>query len=311
MRTTTTEILPKRPSDSVHFGNTRVEPSLWLHPMREPHPVKVVSVTSLGKSKNPETAYAVKVVLDLSGSRFVQDGKLQLRPGQHLGLVFPGSGHPRWYSIASTGRGEGRPNQVALIVRRLEYTQGDQLYQGQVSNKLARMKPGDEVLAVGPPINRFLLPEDRSGNLLLFSVGVAIAPYRGGLKARFEEQTGPVGETRLYTGYRTKDDELVTDELNRYAADESNRFHYRSAFSREPGSQARYLADLIERDADNVLRMLKDGKTRVYICGIIGMERGIVDAIVKAADARGEDGMALITHLKQEKRWIVEGARRN
>ena len=52
--------------------------------------------------------------------------------------------------------------------------------------------------------------------------------------------------------------------------------------------------------------LLEDANTYVYVCGLRGMEEGVLEALRHAASARGLDWDRLHARLKQEGRLHLE-----
>jgi ferredoxin--NADP+ reductase len=155
------------------------------------------------------------------------------------------------------------------------------------SGYISGFKVGEKVQVTGPAGKAFLLPPNRSGDLLMFATGVGFAPFRGFMKARFDEQKGPLGETYLYAGYQTKKDALYEDEIAGYAGQPG--FHYATALSREePAIPKTYVQQRMIADGDNVLTSLQKPETNVYICGLSGMDTGIERSVLMMAEAKNE-----------------------
>jgi len=60
-----------------------------------------------------------------------------------------------------------------------------------------------------------------------------------------------------------------------------------------------------ERAAD-VAALLKDGNTCIYVCGIKGMETGVLDVLRDTAISHGLDWQVLHDELKREGRLHLE-----
>jgi benzoyl-CoA 2,3-dioxygenase component A len=77
------------------------------------------------------------------------------------------------------------------------------------------------------------------------------------------------------------------------------------AFSRVPGQPRAYVQDRIRERAADVAELLR-GDTFVYICGLKGMESGVVEALADACRAAGMDWPALHERYVREGRFHVE-----
>ena len=77
------------------------------------------------------------------------------------------------------------------------------------------------------------------------------------------------------------------------------------AFSRAPDRPRTYVQDLIRARGTEVAELLRDD-TFVYICGLKGMEAGVLDALDAACNAKGTDWTTLHQRLVDEGRFHVE-----
>ena len=78
------------------------------------------------------------------------------------------------------------------------------------------------------------------------------------------------------------------------------------AFSRTPGQPRRYVQDALRERAADVGALLADANTYVYVCGLRGMEEGVLDALRAAAASHGLDWPGLHARLQQEGRLHIE-----
>jgi ferredoxin--NADP+ reductase/benzoyl-CoA 2,3-dioxygenase component A len=61
------------------------------------------------------------------------------------------------------------------------------------------------------------------------------------------------------------------------------------AFSRTPGEPKRYVQDRMRERAVDLAALLADPRTHVYVCGLAGMEEGVLAALGDAVRAAGRD----------------------
>jgi len=210
--------------------------------------------------------------------------------GQSFGVVAPGedaSGRPhkvRLYSIASPTWGEdGQGCILSTTVKRTidEHWETHALFLGVASNYLCDLQPGDSVAVTGPNGKRFLLPSNPEEHDYLFvATGTGIAPFRG---MAIELATrAPKSRVSLVMGapYRT---DLLYDDLFEQMQSEHDAFAYLTAISREaPAGGARmYAQDRLLAEQDRLFGGLESGRTLVYVCGIAGMELGVLQALAK------------------------------
>ena len=78
------------------------------------------------------------------------------------------------------------------------------------------------------------------------------------------------------------------------------------AFSRMPGSPRRYVQDLMRERAVDLVGLLKDPETFVYVCGLKSMEEGVVMALRDVAQEAGLSWETLGPALKREGRLHLE-----
>jgi sulfite reductase alpha subunit-like flavoprotein len=78
------------------------------------------------------------------------------------------------------------------------------------------------------------------------------------------------------------------------------------AFSRTPGQPRRYVQDAMRERAADIGTLLEDPNTYVYVCGLRGMEEGVLDALRHAAAGHNLDWDGLHARLKQEGRLHLE-----
>ena len=78
------------------------------------------------------------------------------------------------------------------------------------------------------------------------------------------------------------------------------------AYSRTPGAPRRYVQDAMRERAGDVAALVADPQAFVYVCGLKGMEAGVLDALRDIADAHGHDWPALWSRLKSEGRLHFE-----
>jgi sulfite reductase alpha subunit-like flavoprotein len=78
------------------------------------------------------------------------------------------------------------------------------------------------------------------------------------------------------------------------------------AFSRTPGQPKRYVQDAMRERAVDVAHLLKDDNTHVYVCGLKGMEDGVLQALKEIGEQHQMDWDSLWARLKKEGRLHLE-----
>ena len=153
----------------------------------------------------PETPGARTLVLDVPG----WSGH---RPGQHVDIRLTaedGYQAERSYSIASAPEGD----RVELTVERLD--------DGEVSPYLTEvLRPGDQLELRGPIGGYFAWDVADGGPLLLVGGGSGIVPLMAMLRYRAAARSAI--PTRLLGSFRTFDDILYRDEIQRLARDDDD-----------------------------------------------------------------------------------------
>ena len=78
------------------------------------------------------------------------------------------------------------------------------------------------------------------------------------------------------------------------------------AFSRTPGQPRRYVQDLMRERGAAVLELLRDEASYIYVCGVRGMEAGVLEALSEIAAAGGLPWESLADRLRSEGRLHLE-----
>jgi ferredoxin--NADP+ reductase len=280
---------------------TQVEVPSNIYKPNAPLEAKVVEHRRLTAPDSPNEV--CHIVYDISGSglRYVE--------GQSIGILPPGedeNGRPhklRLYSIASPAIGDdGKGETVTICVKRavtVDEATG-KVYTGVCSSYLCDLKVGDTSKLTGPVGKSFLMPSIPNANLIMVGTGTGIAPFRAFLSNRYHQRAHETGQSWLFFGAQTQKDYLYEDELADYAQREG--CHIVTAFSREEKNAQggrMYVQHRIAEHGEVIFSLF-------YICGLRGMETGIIDAMKAEASRQGLDWDAFFETLKAEKRWHVE-----
>ena len=78
------------------------------------------------------------------------------------------------------------------------------------------------------------------------------------------------------------------------------------AFSRVTGQPKRYVQDMIRERAVDLMELLGDDNTHIYVCGLKSMEEGVVLALRDVVQQAGQDWETLGQKLKREGRLHLE-----
>lgn len=231
--------------------------------------------------------------------------------GQSIGVLPPGTDaqgrahHARQYSLASPRNGE-RPgyNNLSITVKRVTETHDGAAVQGVCSNYLCDLAKGDSVSVIGPFGNTFLMPNHPRANLMMICTGTGAAPMRAMTEnSRRRIAEGQLGELMLFFGARTERELPYFGPLMKLPRD---FIDINLALSREPGQPRRYVQDVMRERAADVLRLLVQGDTFVYVCGLKGMEAGVLAALADIASEAGHDWAGLSDRLRREGRLHLE-----
>lgn len=214
------------------------------------------------------------------------------RPGQSFGVLPPGldaNGRlhkVRLYSIASPSRGEdGRGAVIATTVKRalFEDPQTHRLQLGVASNFLCDLQVGDAIQITGPSGKRFVLPADAGAHdYVFFATGTGIAPFRGMILDMLE--AGTPSRIALVMGVAYANDLIYDGELRALASKHAN-FQYVTALSRErqeDGAGPMYVQGRLLSHRDELGSILSSARGLVYVCGLAGMELGVLQGLARA-----------------------------
>ena len=233
--------------------------------------------------------------------------------GQSLGIIPPGTDaagrphHVRQYSIASARNGE-RPgfNNLSLTVKRvLEDRQGRPM-RGVASNFLCDAKVGDTVRVTGPFGATFLMPNHPGSNIVMICTGTGSAPMRAMTEwRRRQSQSGSFvgGKLMLFFGARTPEELPYFGPLRNLPRD---LIDVNLAFSRVPGQPRRYVQDVLRERAADLAALLRSKDTSIFVCGLQGMEDGVLAALRDVCADNGIDWAALGSEMKAQGRLHFE-----
>lgn len=283
------------PADAAH-------PQVNLYTQREP--VAATVVGNFRVTDSDAESDTRHIVLDFGATPF------PVLEGQSIGVLAPGvdgAGRPhvaRQYSVSSPRDGERRGyNNIALTVKRVAADHAGAPVRGVCSNYLCDLAKGAIVQVIGPFGNTFLMPERPQANLLMICTGTGSAPMRAMTERRRRRHAPGDGKLMLFFGARTGRELPYFGPLMNLPRD---FIDINLAFSRTPGAPRRYVQDLMRERANDVAAMLGDRNTHVYVCGLKGMEQGVLDALREISDAHGTAWEPRWRELKSEGRLHFE-----
>jgi len=284
-------------------------PEVRMHVVRPDEPVvgKVVRSERCTLGGKKSAGIVRHVEIDVAGTPLAGS----FRAGQSFGVITPGvneHGKPhkvRLYSISSPSCGEdGQGNILATTVKRLfhELDEDHRFYLGVTSNHICDRQVGEELLLTGPNGKRFLLPaRPEEHEYVLIATGTGVAPFRGMVQELLSKVDRKV---TLIMGSPYRTDLLYHDELLALER-EHERFTYVTAISRESvdGRPREYVDRAMERVAQTIRPGLVTGSALVYVCGIAGMELGVLRTLASMLE---DDPEALARYIDCDSRTLAD-----
>ncbi|MGE6495650.1 benzoyl-CoA 2,3-epoxidase subunit BoxA [Cupriavidus metallidurans] len=277
-------------------------PYVNLHGVREPVTATVAGNYRLTAEDASSDIH--HIVLDFGNHFF------PVLEGQAIGIVPPGtdaSGKPhyiRMYSVASPRDGE-RPgyNNLALTVKRVDIDHDGNPVRGVASNFLCDLAKGDPVQVVGPFGSTFLMPNHREASVMMICTGTGSAPMRAMTERMRRNMDHFSGRRLLFFGARNRRELPYFGPLLKLPKDFLD-IHF--AFSRDPEVPRRYVQDAIREASAQVAALLADPHGHIYICGLKGMEEGVLDAFAEVCATSGQSWQDIEPRLRAEGRLHIE-----
>jgi ferredoxin--NADP+ reductase len=224
-----------------------------------------------------------------------------MAPGQ-FGNPF----HTRIYSIMDLER-RGNSTEFAICVRRCSYIDdfNGEEYKGVASNYLCDMRVDDALQFAGPVGYPFVIPEDKTADILMLGMGTGIAPFRTLIRQIYEKIGGWKGRVRLYYGAKSPLEMLYMNDENNDLANyfDQPTFKAFQAVSPRPALDAPVpLEQAIEQNAAEVWDMLTRPGTRVFIAGS-GIMLDTLEQAMATQAGSSRDWVALYKELVSSGRW--------
>lgn len=280
------------------------KPQLNLFDIR--HPVTATVVGNYRLTDAQAESDVRHIVLDFGNQIF------PVLEGQSIGVLPPGvdaSGKPhylRMYSVASARDGERAGyNNLALTVKRVLFERDGMPGKGVASNYLCDLNKGDKVQVTGPFGDRFLMPNHPGSNLLMICTGTGAAPMRAMTEYRrrlLAQSKAVEGQLMLFFGARSPAELPYFGPLRKLPASFIDQY---LAFSRVDGEPRCYVQDKLREASARVADLLR-GDTYIYICGLKGMETGVMDALRDICRAAHLDWDVMHPIMVTEGRFHVE-----
>ncbi|MEO1050498.1 MAG: ferredoxin-NADP reductase [Bacteroidota bacterium] len=232
-------------------------------------------LATVKKSKRltPEDTEEIReILIEVSDSNFTP------KVDQSFGVLVETDGefgiqrHHRLYSVADIPSQSQGVTQLKMLVKRCSYVDdfSGELYPGVASNYLCNREPGDKIVITGPHSLPFVVPEDKTADLILIGMGTGIAPFRAFVKHIYKNVKDWEGKIRLFYGARSGLELLYLNDhdgdLTSYYDEETfEAFH---ALSPRPHMNDPIALDkAIEERASEIMEMLNKVNTRIYVAG--------------------------------------------
>jgi len=307
--------MPGRDDSAAAQAMTDRSPGATIPPWSASHPYvnlytprEPITATVTGNYRVTDSATESDthhIVLDFGATPF------PVLEGQSIGVIAPGmdaGGRPhfaRQYSVASPRDGERAGyNNVALTVKRVTVDREGRAFRGVCSNYLCDLAKGDTVQVVGPFGNSFLMPNHPGSHLVMICTGTGSAPMRAMTERRRRRRDlGEGGRLMLFFGARSERELPYFGPLMSLPAEFMD---INLAYSRVPGAPRRYVQDAMRERAADLAPLLADGQTHLYVCGLKGMEAGVLEALAEIAAGHGLDWPVLWRELKAQGRLHFE-----
>jgi len=162
------------------------------------------------------------------------------------------------------------------------------------------------VQVIGPFGASFLMPNHPKSNIVMICTGTGSAPMRAMTEWRRRQRASGKfegGKLMLFFGARTQQELPYFGPLQNLPKD---FIDIEFAYSRTPGQPKRYVQDAMRERAADLAALLQDPNTCFYVCGLKGMEEGVVMALRDIAEQAGMDWHSVGASLKQQGRLHLE-----
>jgi benzoyl-CoA 2,3-epoxidase subunit A len=295
-------------------ANSRVPPWSAAHPfvnlygLRSAKPWIDATVAGNVRVTSKGTDYDTHhIVLDFGAVPF------PVLEGQSIGILPPGEDekgrahHARQYSVASARNGERAGfNNLSLTIKRvLEDHQGRPV-RGVASNYMCDLKVGDKVRVTGPFGTTFLMPNHPRSNIVMICTGTGSAPMRAMTEWRRRlRKSGKYegGRLMLFFGARSPEELPYFGPLKSLPKD---LVDVNFAFSRVAGEPKRYVQDVMRERSADLADMLCSEDTSVFVCGLRGMEEGVLAALREVGEEAGLAWNILLDEMVSQGRLHFE-----
>ncbi|KAF5542017.1 NCP1-NADPH-cytochrome P450 reductase [Fusarium mexicanum] len=252
--------------------------------------------------------------LALTGGKFYNIASMMeaLFPGEIINVRFAiiietmPKLQPRYYSISSSSALDTDKVSITVAIESFPIPNTNRHFSGAATNFIldvasaenevisrSRVQPITYTLPTKRPYLQpsltvfvrssiFRLPSDPKIPVLMVGPGTGVAPFRGFVRERVAmyRQGKDFAPMTLFYGCRKRtEDFLYEEEWNAYSAELGAKFKMYTAFSREQKTKV-YVQDLILQQSKDIASLIHNGG-HVYVCGDVGMGRGVTETLCK------------------------------
>ena len=205
---------------------------------------------------------------------------------------------PRFYSIASMSREE---RTISICQSVYTFANGQ---AGTTSRWLRSLQADDKATAVFSRTDLHL-PADEDAPCIMIATGTGIAPFRS---FWMSNARNPM---HLFFGCRTRSDLPFASEID--SLERAGRINPHIAYSREMNDKM-HVQDILARESDEVLSLLNNPKTCLYIVGSPDMASTVQNRLLmilcngshKQSGMKMNRAMEKLVVMKQQKRLVTE-----
>ncbi|KAH7480996.1 NADPH--cytochrome P450 reductase [Fusarium oxysporum f. sp. matthiolae] len=275
------------------------------------------TLRQLGKDK--------EAFLALTGGNFYNIASMMeaLFPGEavnvHFAIIIEAMPklQPRYYSISSSSALDANKVSITVAIESFPIHNTNRHFSGVATNFIldvasteneaisrSRVQPITYTLPTKRPhlqpslsvfvrTSTFRLPSDPTIPILMVGPGTGVAPFRGFVRERvaMNQQGKDFAPMTLFYGCRkSTEDFLYQEEWEGYTAELGSKFRMYIAFSREQQNKI-YVQDLILEQSRDVASLIQNGG-HVYVCGDVGMSRGVTETLCKVLASKTSVSLA-------------------
>jgi sulfite reductase (NADPH) flavoprotein alpha-component len=214
---------------------------------------------------------------------------------------------PRLYSIASSL--DAHPGKVELTVGIVRFTYHDRPRGGMCTLYLADEvdMTGKEIGVFMSPTKSFILPEDKSVNIIMVGPGTGIAPFRAFMEQRVHDNG--TGKNWLFFGDQSEKTEYYYKEQIESWLNGGDLYKFTTAWSRDQVEKI-YVQNRLKENGAEVWQWFEEG-AYFYICGdkqrmAKDVHRALIEIAMEHGGMSEEDATFFIekTMMREQKRYL-------